>query len=92
MKSPTENNNPEKPLIKPGDKVKTNFHRGAEDVVRNVTEISWASQLKTWRIFTDGGPACECCGRPLNLYAMPIRGLPDDRYPNKRWFKLLERG
>lgn len=84
-----QNNDPKKPLIKPGDKVKTIYHRGAEDVVRTVTKIAWASQLNTWRIFTDGGQACECCGRPLNINAKPIHGLPDDRWPDKKWFNLV---
>lgn len=71
------NDDPENPLIKVGDKVTTDFQPGAEDVVRTVTEIYYATFLKVWRISTDAGPICECCQRPFNSSASIINSLPD---------------
>jgi hypothetical protein len=86
------NNDPKNPLIKSGDKVTTSYQPGAEDVIRTVTCVYWASQLNIWRIFTDAGPICECCQRPLNGNSSNINGLPDEQpITLKRWFRKVKK-
>lgn len=49
--------------LKKGDKVKSDFHRGEESIIRTVLRIEKNEKCGSgYRVTTNGGEPCKCCG------------------------------
>lgn len=53
-----------KPILKVGDKVKTNFYSAEKEIVRTVIRVFEEKDCESgYRISADGGSKCPTCGR-----------------------------
>jgi len=82
-KKSNKSNKSKKPVLpfQIGDKVISDFYKGEEKVIRIVTRCTSAISCGSgFRISTDGGKLCPCCG----LIGRPLVAL------DSTWCKLVE--
>lgn len=74
--------NPSPNLLKVGSKVTTDYEKGAENVIRSVTDIEQDHLFGSgYKVSADGGEPCGECGR---FNAQPVQEIAGE------WFVPVE--